>query len=199
MKVALNLDDLRFETAYLLEKLDELKAHFLKFKVTLFGIPMLMDEPLLSRVDDRPYIQIAMHGWYHQNNCECSGWYKKEDIHQKLEYWERSLFSCLVRGFKGPGWHLSKETIEVLNERGWWVAVMPGHKILKVICPKRCYTVDFGLESPFDTLRHDMRLHGHLQPSYNGLEACFSKLKSLPKDTEFLFIEEIVKWNPLLV
>jgi len=119
MKVVLDLDDLSFENAKNIFFLDNLRDHFPKFKVTLFGIPMKMDDHMITCLQERGYIQIAMHGWEHDTSMEAWAWRHKPDILSKLDWWrqKRDQFSCLVLGFKAPGWWITPQTVDVLNMR----------------------------------------------------------------------------------
>jgi len=88
-----------------------------EFRCTLFAIPGRCTEEWCRSLP--PWIELAVHGWWHATNYECLGWTSAD--------MERCMAAPVVRryftnGFKAPGWQISDACYEVLLERGWWVA-----------------------------------------------------------------------------
>ena len=195
MKVVLSLDDLGFEASEDYETLLQLREKFPKFKVTLFGVPTKISQKRFEELEETKFIQVAMHGWNHNTVEECLKWKDLAAIKNYLCWWEElcERFSCVVKGFKGPGWKLSNEVCKVLNERGWWIAV--NKKGLSTYCLERSYYSRQSIKNMIALDKDVLHLCGHLNKDVitsDGLSYYISNLTLLPQYTNFSWISENV-------
>jgi len=80
------------------------KSIYPKFKITLFTIPDKTSNDLL--IDLPSWIEIAVHGFNHENNFECYGWdYDKTTVLMKKVLKDPNY----VRIFKSPGWSITPD------------------------------------------------------------------------------------------
>lgn len=190
--VIFDLDDLAMQPERnCLEDLVLLKHEYPKLKVTLFAIPYYggVDQSVFFHqiVDNfGDWIELAVHGWDHHSNFECSQWdYKTatDKIREALE------MNCFVPGFKAPGWQISRDTYMACKNLGVWVA---DHKV-------SAYTesVPNSQRRPsklkYYEIDHPWMVHGHTwECEGNGLETI---MKNVPwnQDTEFHFISDYIK------
>lgn len=92
------------------------------FKTTLFAIPGEMTQELLNWCENnKNWIELAVHGFYHDSNWEC----------EKMSYGDfdvqMSLFSDIievyfVKVFRAPGWQISDDIFRWLKDHDWIVA-----------------------------------------------------------------------------
>jgi len=188
-KIIFDLDDFCDEHN-ILPKLMELKKEIPKLKVNLFTIPQKTSQELLHEVGKNDWLSLIPHGFKHNDNYECAGMsYRKAT--EKL----KKITFPYVKGFKAPGWQISKEVMRALKEWDWWVAVqfadgrLNGHPDgphqPKVIADLKYYSLN-ELPEGF------MAVHGHCwNTCNNGLDVLIPKLLEY-KDREFLFIEEFL-------
>jgi len=187
-----------------LSELFWLKTKYPKLKVTLFTVPDHPDTPLdemrrfielLNPHGD--WIQLACHGLRHETPMECSKWTEKEMNHC-LDVWEDiSMKFVCDKGFKAPGWQISRDCYKVLKERDYWVADHTTSAYTENGVPNKerrpegmkVYDVD-----------HPWIFHGHTwdlpneDPAYqNGIRQMF-QVHKLPWDQEttFHFIGEVI-------
>ncbi len=125
--VVLDLDDLAENPGNSQEALELLikqKEKFPRFKVTLFAIPFYQDKdnsPFYKKVINKygDWIQLAIHGWKHDTSMEWS----KIDYKTARKYLEDSLaMGCFVKGFKAPGWQMSRDAYKAVYNHGLWIA-----------------------------------------------------------------------------
>jgi hypothetical protein len=178
-----------------LNELIVLKNKFPNLKVTLFAIPNYggVDQSEFFHFVNSHYgdwIQLAVHGWDHHDNFECSKWTYKEAENLLKEAW---FMGCFVKVFKAPGWQISRDTYSVLKNSGFICAdhhesayTEPGipnkdrrPKTLKV------YEID-----------HPWMVHGHTwNCCNNGLPELMEKWEKegypFDKETKFHFITEL--------
>src|SRR5260221_9838272 len=90
-----------------------------KFKATLFAIPGEMTAELTAWCQlNCDWIEIAVHGFFHQTNYEC----------EKLSYQDfdffmyefKDILQHFVKGFKAPGWQISDDIYRWLKDNGYW-------------------------------------------------------------------------------
>jgi len=195
--VVFDLDDFQFTTnngrvgdlsiAYLYY----LKAHFPKFKATLFTIPNRCPPGSLDGIAALDWIELGVHGWMHDNNYECSE-ITKEECYKILEDTEKRHPKCFVEGFKAPGWQISDGCYEALLENECWVA-------------DHTYNDDRRpAELPVYKLDHPWCIHGHTWDiqgvpvnQQNGIRQLIEErgLNFTP-ETNFHFISEVVESGP---
>lgn len=167
----------------------DLKETFPKMKVTLFTIPAKSYRGWLREVAKHDWIELAIHGWSHEPNTECREWtYEETCVYIK----EAESMGCFVKGFRPPGWAISEEAIQALEDNGYWVAVswrdrakLKGHNI-----PAYMISGD-----------DNRSVHGHMQEIRsnnpylrNGLVQLVNE-RGMPwdQDTEFHFVSEVVE------
>lgn len=106
-----------------LDELLYLKGKFPNFKITLFTIPRYKkyyQADFFKMVYDEfgNWIEMALHGNKHETNFECKDWTYLDAVGYLEEYRNKFYF---VRGFKAPGWQISRETYRALKEFNYWV------------------------------------------------------------------------------
>lgn len=202
-RVFVDLDD--FCEEYMTERewnlLHELRRIYPDFKVTMFTIPAKSSPQWLRWVKKQyPWIEMAIHGTYHENQDEwiVSGKKAKEMLDKILWIYNDEVF---CRGFKAPWWKISYDMYNVLRKNGFWVALNKTNKFIKGE-PQLTYIYDCGDEvlpdihyrnSFFDTW------HGHVQSQKefgakipNGLEDIFDLIsKTWHHQARFSFVSEL--------
>lgn len=202
MKVVLNLDDFtpvqnRFDLLY------RLKDYFPDFKVSMFTIPIdkKMDygpycirPQLLEEVKrNLDWLQIIPHGLTHS-----SSWELREMSYEDFKF--KTLPSVIrsfeldglpfVKGFKAPHWKWSEGVVKVLDEEGWWGAVL---REGGMPTPKRSYVYTHLLNEPFwESDVEVLKLHGHMYGTKNDLGLCFDNLLKLPRETQFSYVTDFI-------
>jgi hypothetical protein len=153
-------------------------------KVTLFAIPRRCTDNLLRRYNALPWVEIAMHGWWHTTG-ECMYW-TSEDAVEKFSECERRGF---VKGFRAPKWLITTEVYEAARTVGWWIA---DHKMNRNAyanyndVPRYVYN-SFTRKTPWRAL------HGHTHDVCdNGIDEAFDKFLVQP-GRKFKFVSEVVK------
>lgn len=133
--VVFDVDDFCDELGGLetLNHLDRLKTIYPNFRCTLFTIPAKCSRSLLDEAGRRVnegWLELALHGWNHYPTEELKVLTTRglESLYRSAEIVNNPLY---VRGFRPPGWYITKEYIEVLNSLGMWVAL---HKRDKELC-----------------------------------------------------------------
>lgn len=192
MKYIFDLDDFCDEYN-VLPRLLELKKILPGLKVNLFTIPMKTSLELIQETLKHDWIVLIPHGWKHDSNYEFS----------KLTYAETGQLMSLIpnfqfyqKGFKAPGWQISKEALEVLKNLGYWIAVQYAHGEMEgdvngpyqppVPEGMKCYELNRVL--PGFT-----PIHGHTWSCCgNGLEELWPLLIRMEKDSQFIFIEDYI-------
>lgn len=106
-----------------LPELDRLKERYPDFRCTLFTIPTRTSRGLLMRAVERDWIEVAVHGVSHDPNQELN-----HMSAEQLEIEMESVFASDVgqyytRGFRPPGWAISRQHCDVLTRLGFWVAL----------------------------------------------------------------------------
>lgn len=100
------------------------KLHFanLGFKATMFSIPGEMTYELLEWCKtNESWVQLALHGFFHRDNYECSQM-TEEQFAEAIKPFEYMLDTYFVKGFKAPGWQISDGVYHWLLKNGYWVA-----------------------------------------------------------------------------
>jgi hypothetical protein len=88
----------------------------------------------------------------------------------------------------------NKEVTRVLDSKGWWGAIDRNQPDMPRT--RKCYEYSHSIHEPFwaDTEAEVWKLHGHMDlNSDNDLEKCFFNLLKIPKDAEWVFIDEFVE------
>lgn len=176
-----------------LPELDALKERYPNFKCTLFTIPTETSVVLYEEVIKRKWIELAVHGAFHEPNEELK-FLKPDGLKEYLKDIKKSwnaLNPSTVWGFRPPGWYITPEHIQVLNELGMWVAIhQRDERKLGPLCKHGYYVCG---QRPY--------WHGHTsgegQKAHsvcgNGIRECLSELlKKWPRDQCFSFVSESV-------
>lgn len=183
------------------DQLLRLKAVNPAFKATLFAIPGEMTYELLEWCfKNNDWIELAVHGFYHTDNWECEKieWSK---IQANMDLFEEMIDLYFVKGFRAPGWQISQDMFEWLEDNGWWVADQSYNddrrpKELKAYVNYNGNFTAFDGKNPFGVEAY----HGHTwnvgvhggEP--NGIYEDYDKVERLVREAEnFQFISELFK------
>ena len=162
-------------------------------KVTLFTIPSKVNLEILDETKRFDWIELALHGFLHGENYEFAKLNKEEAKDLILQGYKESVF---VKGFKAPGWQISEGTMEALKELGFWVAVQYNDGRLNgdVNGPYQPKVIE-GLES-YAFKEYPNAIHGHTWNCCgNGISEIWEEFMKIPKDAEFITINEYVQKN----
>ena len=169
------------------EKLVELKEANPKFKVTLFTIPAKTDLEMLTWINitnsTHPlgdWIELAIHGWEHKDNYECSDW-SEEDCAWVLD--NPIIRTFFAKIFKAPGWQISDGCYEAIRKRGFIVADQKYNQSRRPLGLKLYEHEDFD------------SYHGHTWDCNcnNGIYEDWDNILTKVKEaTEFQFVSEAV-------
>jgi hypothetical protein len=169
------------------------------FKVTLFAIPGEMTAELTGWCQlNRGWVEIAVHGFYHQSNYECEK-LSYDDFDFYMREFNDILKTCFVKGFRAPGWQISDGIFRWLKDHDYWVADQGYNDTRR---PKELaayvnYDGQFTVLPKSDLIKPTEvdAWHGHTWNCVgNGIYETFEQLESMVKDTkEFKFISEVVK------
>jgi len=189
-----------------LSELFYLKTLYPLMKVTLFTVPNHPDSSyvtmhnflkLLEPLSD--WIQLACHGWHHKTPTEAMAWTVEETKKclDKWNVWVERYPKLCVKGFKAPGWQISRDAYQGLLEYGYWVA---DHTT-------SAYTENGVLnkdrrppELKYFDVDHPWILHGHTwdvpnpDPLYQNYVRKMFTMHTLPwnQETRFHFISEVI-------
>ena len=107
------------------DQLDKFHLANPNFKATLFAIPQYTTWDILGWADDnRDWVELAIHGYWHNSNYECEkmGYQEFDAIIGALEARGFMYGTYFKKGFKAPGWQISDDIYKWLDNHGWWVA-----------------------------------------------------------------------------
>lgn len=170
--------------------LDKLHYANPNFKVTLFTIPGELTKELADwcRANSQ-WVQLALHGFFHRDNWECSKM-SYEEFDNLIKEFQPMIDTYFVKGFRAPGWQISDGVYEWLLDHNWWVADQsynnarrPDH--LQV------YINDYG---EFSVKSEPVGAwHGHTWDCVgNGIYETFPELEAKVRNTEeFKFVGEL--------
>lgn len=190
-KIVLSLDDF-YSCNHQFAKLDKLNDHFDNFKITVFSVATCMPEDWVRfDVLPRKYLSLAIHGYYH-TFWECHYWSEVTAIKSITDAEE----AWTIKGFKAPFWMDSDGTLAACKKLGYWVALNkdePPYSRLPNGLPIYIHDADIA-HIPDKWDKPYLKLHGHVQNVCgNGLAECFDNLIKLPKNTEFVWIDDYMK------
>lgn len=173
--------------------LEELREHFPGFKVTMFTVawevrfgeatPITLDKfaPFVNAcIKAQDWIEIAVHGLTHgpsefktvdyDNARKWIGVAEKMFINRKIPY---------TKIFKAPQWELTPDGKKAAEDLGF-----------KVV---EDHYYNWNLKDPRPDLNETLIGHGHVQVTMgNGIEQVMDKLLTLPTNTEFKFLSEVL-------
>lgn len=150
-------------------------------KVTLFAIPGRCSTELIAKYRALPWVRLAAHGWWHQTG-ECLSW-SAEETELRL----RTVASWgFTKGFKAPGWLMTRSVVDGANAAGFWVA---GHSSHREVWKKGDNTYVYNRKRRVDDWT---AAHGHTHDTCdNGIDESFASF-CFPPSTEFKFVSEVV-------
>lgn len=190
MYVILSSDDF-YASNHGFKHLDALNEYFDNFKITVFCIPTcLPEEWVKAEVLTRPYLKVALHGYYH-TMFECQDWdtvTAVKNITEAEEAWT-------VKGFKPPFWIDSEGTLEACHRLGYWVAVNPDAPPYgKMPDGLKLFYHDTDIHQiPEEWDKKYLKLHSHIQNvCSNGIAECFDEIKRIPKNMKFMWIDDYI-------
>lgn len=178
------------------DKLDEFHYTNPNFKATLFAIPSQMTYDLLDWCEaNKSWIELAVHGFTHSSNYECSEM-NYEEFDSLMDKYEDMFETFFVKGFKAPGWQISDACYEWLLDNGWWVADQSYNDKRRPDLPAYInYGGDFGVTGvPGITGLKINGKHYHTWDCVgNGVYELSDQIKQdISNETEFKFISEIL-------
>lgn len=175
-----------------------LKERFPNFKVTLFAIPcyeQYNQDRFFQMIHEKygDWIQLAMHGFKHDSNFECKEW---DSVTAKTTI-KQFDGPCFVKGFKAPGWQISRATYQACLDLGFWVADHKESAYTEPGVPNserrpkglKVYEID-----------HPWMIHTHTWNCVgNGLPEMIEKWENegfpFDQNTRFHFIDDWIKEN----
>lgn len=198
MRVAIELDDFS-PVNHNLAILEELRSHFPNFKVTVFTVPWECSfarnaqdtisivskeyKPFVEAVNKADWIEVALHGLTHMQLEFSQISYKGalERVTLGMRMLEEAGIKNFTKIFKAPQWEVSDEAEQALKDLGF-VLVKDGY-----------YNWNLADESPKVGAKEPFIMHGHIQNVCdNGISERVDRVLSLPTDTEFLFLSDVL-------
>lgn len=173
-------------------KLLELKQINPKFKVTLFTIPGEITSELIDWCTvNSAWVEIAVHGFYHNSNYECEKM-SYQEFDELMNSFE-GLFFIFEKGFKAPGWQISDDIYIWLVDHGWWVADQSYNNERR---PNDLPTYINDNGNFTSTIQGPVEAwHGHTWDCVgNGIYETFDQLAEVVKNAEsFEFVSEVLR------
>jgi len=173
------------------DKLDSLHYANPNFKVTLFTIPGEMTAELLQWCKaNNSWVELAVHGFYHTDNYECSSMDYFE-IQNKMDLFKPMLDEFFVKGFKAPGWQISDMWYNWLVDNDYWIADQ-NYNDSRRPSELPSYVNHSGM---FRTRSGDVNAwHGHTWDCMgNGIYETYDHVEELVKNAnDFQFVSEVV-------
>ena len=161
--------------------LDKLHIANPAFKATLFAIPGEMTQELLDWCrDNNSWIELGVHGFYHTSNYECEKITRSDFNHLMLKF-DNMIENYFVKLFKAPGWQISDDAFEWLDDHGWMVA-------------DQAYNDNRRPEELPVYIVNDNSIHTHTWNCVgNGVYELFDELlNKVNNETEFRFVSEVI-------
>jgi len=172
-----------------LEVFEELKKEFPDFKVTFFVI--MYDFNTIEYIQSlkKDWIELVYHADEHRGD-----WLKwtKEEAKQNILKCQKYGFA---QGLKFPGWRMTKSTVEVINELGYWDCICGTEPMLREIRPNKAWvTRHLG----FNKYKDYAEMYGHIQETDFMDNINKLKIYLRNKGGDFKFISEVVSENYIL-
>lgn len=204
LDVVLDLDDFaenEGNSKECLELLIKQKEQYPNLKVTLFAIPFYQDKdntPFFRQTVEKygDWMQLAIHGWTHETPTECREWNFEEALAKISKAWMMGR-GCFVKGFKAPGWQISRDTYKALETLKFWVA---DHTTSAYTEPGVLNADRRPANLKVYSVDHPWIVHGHTwdlnnpDPAYNNGIRQIIEEHGVPWDvnSRFYFISEVV-------
>lgn len=181
-------------------ELDKLHYANQAFKVTLFAVPHQMTYELCEWCKaNASWVELALHGFSHSSNYECSEM-TFEEFEHKIEDLQPMIDEYFTKGFKAPGWQISDGVYQWLLDNDYWIADQSYNNIrrAKIAKPMKAYVNNNGNFVAWNGSQ-DTDLfncwHGHTWNCMgNGIEETYSQLEDKVKaETAFKFVSEVIQ------
>lgn len=174
------------------DQLKRLKELNPKFKATLFAIPAEMTMELLGWCQqNRDWIQLAVHGFFHSSNYECEKM-SYDDFGFMMRAFSAIIDKNFVKVFRAPGWQISTECMDWLNDNKWIIADQAYNDHRR---PLGMYSYIYNdAEKTYRAAGKPVEAyHGHTwNVGWNGIYEDYDKVEGLVKDCkEFKFVTEV--------
>lgn len=173
------------------DQLMRLKELNPKFKVTLFAIPAEMTMELLGWCQqNRDWIQLGVHGFFHSSNYECN-----EMTYNDFDFMMRAFSAIIdknfVKVFRAPGWQISTECMDWLNDNKWIIADQAYNDHRRPL-GMLSYVYNDGTKTFRAAGKEVEAFHGHVWNCMgNGIYEAYDQISSLASSAEDIkFITE---------
>lgn len=181
-KIIVSYDDIYLNHDRLSD-FERVKQMIPDFKVTFFVI--MYDFNTIKYINSlkKDWIELVYHANEHRGD-----WLKWDKEEAK-----RNILKCqeydFIKGFKAPGWKLTKPIVEALNELDYWSCICGTEPILKETKPKRGWITKHLGFSEYD---YYVELYGHTQEI--NFEQPLRQMTNYykTKGGEFKFISEMI-------
>lgn len=166
-----------------LDEFERIKKLIPGFKVTFFVI--MYDFNTLGFLDSlkKDWIELVYHADEHKGD-----WLKWDK-----ETAKKNILKCqhfgFAKGFKAPGWNLTKPIVEAINELDYWACICGTEHILPIIKPKKAWVTRHQHYNIYDDC---VEAYGHIQDEsfITPVEKVVEYYKT--NGGEFKFISEMV-------
>lgn len=133
------MDDIYINPANGLNWAWYLKGKFPSFKITFFTIPGRSTQDWMLRLSNIPWIELAMHGYNHDE--------EEEVTDGQLKEW--GLFFPKI--YKGPNWKVTKKEKGLLKQQGYFLVTKSWLKLPDIFHGHTWIEADWkNLESKLD-------------------------------------------------
>lgn len=177
------------------DMLDKLHYANPNFKVTLFTIPGELTKELADWCKaNENWVQLALHGFFHRDNWECSKM-TYEEFDNLVNEFQPMIDTYFVKGFRAPGWQISDDVYRWLLDRGWWVADQSYNNMRRPKELKAYVNANGNFVAWNGDQDEDVKgWHGHTWDCVgNGIYETYDNLEAKVKATEeFKFISEVL-------
>ncbi len=157
----------------------DLKKKLPALKVTFFVITGKESDEFLNKIK-QDWTELVFHSYEH--NGEWLKW-SKDEAKEWLLYFQKHGFA---RGFKAPGWKMTQNIADAINELDFWGCV--------------CNNWEFGIKKKWITQKQGLtitseyiEMYGHIQDVdfKNKLDAIYESCRN--REVDFKFMSEMIK------
>ena len=110
-------DDIGYNYANQLHKLERLKKRYPQFKVNCSVIAKYLDDDLIGWLQ-KDWVEVVVHGYEHGPIPECELSEREDRIKKALAVLRPLLPEKF--GFRAPGFQMTASTYPILRESGFW-------------------------------------------------------------------------------
>lgn len=157
-----------------MEYLAKIKESLPNFKITLFTIVGLCSADFIKKIkDEYDWIDLVPHGWLHRD-LECQYW----SYDEMINYLDRIEHLEMTKGFRAPGWGISKDCYKALKDKGYWIAEHEKNRSI----PEK-----YGLRAHYTSGNTGTHFHiGDLDCNKNNIRDNIQKILGFYGDFRFL-------------